>query len=137
MAPSDVVPATFVISAESHLLIADRHSEHVQCAGGSEVRSAGEMFFAFDRRSVWVAQVSNQSTGYCPEPESWDSVAAALDRIGLEHPPHFTLECIFRRCEACGERNIVKDNWFFCDVCGNKLPDKWNFDPGRSSLEKA
>jgi transcription initiation factor TFIIIB Brf1 subunit/transcription initiation factor TFIIB len=35
----------------------------------------------------------------------------------------------FRRCPACGERNIVKDDWFVCGVCGADLPTVWNFLP--------
>lgn len=119
---------TFVVDLKGRLLIADRHSEHVACAGGSDVLSAGEMFFALDDDDdVWVEEVSNQSTGYCPEPESWAAVGAALDRAGLEHPGGFTTACLFRRCEACASRNIVKDGWFHCDLCGASLPEHWNF----------
>jgi hypothetical protein len=25
------------------------------------------------------------------------------------------------------QRNVVKDNWFVCGVCGAELPVKWNF----------
>ncbi len=32
-----------------------------------------------------------------------------------------------RRCLACGQRNIVKDDWFVCGVCGKDLPAAWNF----------
>lgn len=74
-----------------------------------------------------MAEVSNQSTGFCPEPESWPAVAAALDRIGVRHPGRFTTEVVFRRCEKCGERNVVKDDWFACGLCGAELPMGWNF----------
>jgi hypothetical protein len=53
---------TFVIDSEGRLLIADRHSEHVACAGGGEVLSAGELFFVIDGTQVLVEQISNQST---------------------------------------------------------------------------
>ena len=85
------------------------------------------------RAGVRVEFVSNQSTGYCPEPASWPAVAAALDRAGIGHPGRFTAECVFRRCETCGERNLIKDGWFACEVCGAGLLKKWNFeaDPAR------
>src|SRR5689334_13932285 len=40
------IAATFVIDAEGVLRLADRRSEHVACAGGGLVLSAGEMFFS-------------------------------------------------------------------------------------------
>ena len=127
--PGDLIAATFVVDSNERLLIADRHSEHVACAGGGEVLAAGEIFFGIDDRTVVaVAEVTNQSTGYCPEPSSWSAVEAALDRIGLDHPPGFTAECVFRKCVRCGARNIVKDGWFRCDVCSEDLPAHWNFD---------
>ncbi len=120
--------ATFVISAEGVLLLADRSSEHVQCAGGQPVRSAGEMVFDCTD-NIWRAVgVSNQSTGYCPEAESWPQVAAALDAIPLAHPGQFTAPYIFRRCPVCGQINLVKDGDFVCAVCGANLPPQWNLD---------
>jgi hypothetical protein len=71
--------------------------------------------------------VSNQSTGYCPEPASWPAVARALDAAGIAHPGRFTVAVIFRRCDACGERNLVKDDWFECAICGAPLASEWNF----------
>src|SRR4051794_3229139 len=58
------VIATFVIDEAGTLFIADRRSEHVACAGGQPVRSAGEMTFEVAAPTVRVAGVSNQSTGY-------------------------------------------------------------------------
>jgi hypothetical protein len=126
-APEDLLAATFVIDAAGNLLLADRRSEHVACAGGGPVLSAGELFFRVRAGSVAVVEASNQSTGYCPEPESWPAVAAALDRLDVAHPGRFTTEAVFRRCERCGERNVVKDGWFVCGVCGAELPAAWNF----------
>jgi hypothetical protein len=120
------IAATFVVDPAGQLRIADRHSEHVACAGGGDVLSAGEMFFNCEN-DVRVAEVSNQSTGYCPEPQSWPAVAQALDRAEIEHPGEFTTACIFRRCQSCGSRNIVKDEWFHCGVCAAPLPAHWNF----------
>jgi hypothetical protein len=125
--PDALLAATFVIDTDGNLLLADRRSEHVACAGGGPVLSAGEMFFRIDGRLVEVAEAANQSTGYCPEPESWPAVAAALDHIGVPHPGRFTTEVVFRRCGKCGERNVVKDGWFVCGACGAELPAEWNF----------
>jgi hypothetical protein len=116
-------PLTFVVGVDGILRVADRRSEHVACAGGGEVLSAGEITAVRGR----VTDVSNQSTGYCPEPESWPAVADALDRAGIAHPGCFTFEVVFRRCTKCGERNLVKDSWFSCAICGNDLPLAWNF----------
>ncbi len=102
-----LVAVTFVIDPDGQLLVADRDSEHVACAGGGPVLSAGEMFLLAAGETVAVAEVSNQSTGFCPEPKSWPAVAAALDRAAIPHPGRFTSEIAFRRCEACGERNVV------------------------------
>ena len=33
-------------------------------------------------------------------------------------------------CPNCGQRNIVKEGWFVCGVCGADLPATWNFDGG-------
>jgi hypothetical protein len=123
----DYIVATFVIDSTGDLLLAERRSEHVACAGGDAVLSAGEMFFCLEGSAVGVAEVSNQSTGYCPEPESWRVVAAALERIGVPPPSGFTRAIVFRRCEKCEERSIVKDGWFVCGVCGAELPETWNF----------
>lgn len=120
---------TFVVLPDG-LWVADRHSEHVACARGGPVYSAGEMTFAVDRRrqSVEVVYVTNQSAGFCPEPGSWPAVAAALDAAGIGHPGGFNAAMIFRRCPACGATNIVKDGWFECAVCGGELPREWNYD---------
>ena len=74
-----------------------------------------------------MAAASNLSTGYCPEPASWPWLAAVLDRAGIEHPGRFTSEFIFRRCPSCDERNLVKDAHFVCAICGEDLPQLWNF----------
>lgn len=123
--PAGQIVATFVISADGRLHLADRHSEHIACSGGQPVRSAGEIFFAADGAAV--EEVSNQSTGFCPEPESWGAVADALDRIGIPHPGGFTAEFTFRRCPGCGERNLVKDGVLECLICVSELPREWNF----------
>src|SRR5947209_7503654 len=93
--PDQSVPATFVIDAAGRLRVADRRSEHVRCAAGGPVLSAGELFVEVDGDSVEVVAVTNQSTGYCPEPTSWPVVAGALDAAGIAHPAGFTTEYVF------------------------------------------
>lgn len=120
--------ATFVIDAAGNLRLAARHSEHVACAEARPVRSAGEMFF-LRRGAEWeVAELSNQSTGYCPEPESWPHVRRALTSIPLAHPGGFTYACLFRRCPRCDQLNIIKDMLYECGACGAPLPTRWNID---------
>jgi hypothetical protein len=120
------VIATFVVDESGTLRIADRRSEHVACAGGMPVLSAGEMTFSVISESVAVEEASNQSTGYCPEPESWPSVAAALGQAGIQGPAGFTSELTFRRCVHCGALNVVKDHFFECGTCSAELPRAWN-----------
>ena len=122
-----MIVATFIINVDGQLWIADRHSEHVACAAGQPVLSAGEMTFSTDGSEVSVVEVSNQSLGYCPEPSSWPAVAAALDNSALPRPPDFTNAYVIRRCEVCQAKNIVKDGLYECGVCGEPLPLEWNF----------
>jgi hypothetical protein len=119
------VIATFVIDATGVLLVADRRSEHVVCARGGLVQSAGEITFAIDR-DVEIVAVSNQSTGYCPEPESWMTVAEALLAAGMKPPAGFDLACNFRRCIRCSGLTLVKDEAFECAECGAELPAAYN-----------
>lgn len=93
------------------------------------VLSAGEIGFV--READWwaVSEVSNQSTGYCPDVTSWSEVARALDDAGLGRPSGFTHEVVFRRCPGCQEHNIVREDDFICVFCGRDLPETWNVDP--------
>jgi hypothetical protein len=84
------------------------------------------MLFAQDAARWYASEISNQSTGYCPDPDSWPAVAVTLDRLGLAHPGDFTDKVIFRRCPACGQLNIVRDGHFACAVCDSALPAHWN-----------
>ena len=120
-------PFTFVIDLDGTLRLAPRRSEHVACAGGMPVLSAGEIAFEQGPDGPEVTSVTNQSTGYCPESGSWPAVAAALDRIAVPHPGRFTDEFTFRRCPGCGERNLVRDGDFTCAICDVELPAAWNF----------
>jgi hypothetical protein len=125
---SNSIAATFVIDVEGNLLLADRHSEHVACAGGKVVLSAGEIFIIFEGNSLEISDITNQSTGYCPEIESWTHVESALDKIQVSHPSSFTIEFNFRRCSSCSQTNIIKNDSSICLVCNSTLPDKWNFE---------
>ncbi|MFD7446072.1 hypothetical protein [Streptomyces sp. NPDC059909] len=75
-----------------------------------------------------MGDVSNQSTGYCPDVSSWPAVAQALDCAGLERPSSFTHEVVFRRCPGCQELSIVREDDFVCVFCGSDLPEAWNVD---------
>ena len=118
---------TFVVGLGGKLRIADRRSEHVMCAQGKAVLSAGEMTFGWVDDRIVVEGVTNQSTGYCPEPESWEAVATALDRLSIDRPSGFDPVIVFRRCPSCSQINVVKDDRFECEVCQSRLPKQWNF----------
>lgn len=129
-------PFTFVIDLHGDLRLAPRRSEHVACAEGRAVLSAGEMTFRHGPHGWYVTEVSNQSTGYCPAPDSWPAVAAALDRIGIGHPDDFTNEVILRVCATCGERNIVRDDHYVCALCEADLaPDLAGPDAQATAIE--
>ena len=129
--PDGTFIATFVIDTQGEFRVAPRRSEHVACASGGPVLSAGEVTLAVENSKsesqVSVVEISNQSTGFCPEPESWPSVAIALDTIPLERPGSFTREIVFRLCQGCNQRNIVKDCHFVCELCDAELSQTWNF----------
>lgn len=120
-------PFTFVVALDGTLRLAPRRSEHVALAAGREVLAAGEIAFAPTETGWRVTTVTNQSTGYCPDPDCWPAVAAALNQVGVPHPGAFTDEVIFRRCRTCGERNIVRDDDYTCALCDSALPTQWNF----------
>ncbi|MEV7210516.1 MULTISPECIES: hypothetical protein [unclassified Streptomyces] len=122
-------PFTFVVGVDGVLRLAPRRSEHVACAGGDMVLSAGEISFMREADQWTVSEVSNQSTGYCPDVTSWAEVARALDAAELRRPSGFTHEVVFRRCPDCQERNIVREDDFVCVFCGSDLPAAWNADP--------
>ncbi|MFD7561205.1 hypothetical protein ACFV9E_42830 [Streptomyces sp. NPDC059835] len=121
-------PFTFVIDSAGVLRLAPRRSEHVACAGGGPVLGAGEMSFREESRQWVVAEVSNQSTGFRPDISSWPAVAKALDSAGIQHPPGFTHEVVFRRCAACGGPDIMREEDFICVFCDEELPREWNVD---------
>ncbi len=122
---------TFTLMPSGEFRIAPRRSEHVACASGGPVLSAGEVVVDSELN---IKEISNQSTGFCPEPNSWNNVETALDRIGIQHPGEFTTAVVFRLCQQCGQRNIVKDDWFVCGICESELSRDWNFE--RTQVEK-
>ncbi|MCA9716106.1 MAG: hypothetical protein KC468_15610 [Myxococcales bacterium] len=126
-APGEEPTLTYVVTPDGRLRVAERRSEHVACAGGQDVLAAGELTLA-EAGPLRVVELSNQSTGYCPALDCWRALAEALLRVGLPHPDGFTFACEFRRCPACAERNLVKDGWLECALCGAELPAAWNFD---------
>ncbi len=50
---------TFIVGFNGLLWIADRHSEHVACARGGDVLSAGELTFEVDGGIVIVTDITN------------------------------------------------------------------------------
>ncbi|GKQ39326.1 hypothetical protein [Streptomyces sp. A012304] len=119
---------TFVVAPDGLLRLAPRRSEHVACAGGGAVLAAGEIGFLRTPDGRQVDEVSNQSTGYCPDPDCWPAVAAALERAGIGHPGGFTHALLFRRCPRCRENNVVREGVFVCVFCDGDLPRSWNVD---------
>ncbi|MFJ6836956.1 hypothetical protein [Streptomyces sp. NPDC091209] len=130
-------PFTFVVDTEGVLRLAPRRSEHVVCAGGETVLSAGEVSFSEESGRWVVDEVSNQSTGYCPDVGSWPAVADALRRAGFDRPDGFTHPVVFRRCVSCQEVNVVREDDFVCVFCGEALPASWNIDHQRCQVVTA
>ena len=118
---------TFTVDTRGELWLADRRSEHVACAGGEDVLAAGEITFYRVGDGFEIIEVTNQSTGYCPQPSSWPVVAGVLDRMKIQRPSEFTNGFEFRRCEQCTSINLIKEDLYSCDVCGEKLSLSWNF----------
>jgi hypothetical protein len=128
MGRDGLVTATFIITLDGKLCIADRHSEHIACAAGKPVLSAGELTLELVNQSLTVSTVSNQSTGYCPELESWVTVASVLQQVGLNVPSGFDPAFQFRRCPKCNAINVIKENVLECAICETELPVLWNFE---------
>lgn len=117
---------TYVVTLDSRLLLSARGTEHVALAQGANVRGAGELSLEIPRGLVQLTSVTNQSTGYCPEPSCWPHVKAALEAVGIAPPNGFTHEFHFRRCTRCHTINLLKPEFPDCPVCGEQLPEQWN-----------
>jgi hypothetical protein len=120
------VTLTYIVTRDGHLRVSDRHTEHVACARGEAVLAAGELELQVDKSAIAILGITNQSTGYCPEPSCFSAVAQALVLIDLRASAGFTHEFIFRRCPTCHGITIVKEDDFEC-ACGESLPRSWNF----------
>lgn len=133
----DIIICTFIINLENKLVIADRHSEHVQCANGKNVRSAGEIGFQVDnQKRINVFSITNQSTGYCPSAKSWTEVDKALKKIScLTFPNGFEPEFVFSYCPNCKTRQIVREDFYFCPTCEGGLLSEKEFQMKRKGLE--
>ena len=83
---------TYIVDTGGNLWLSDRRTEHVACARGAQVLGAGEIEIALGPDRVTVASITNQSTGYCPEPDCWPAVRDALARAGLEPPGAFSTQ---------------------------------------------
>lgn len=122
----EVLVATFTVALDQSLWIAPRRTEHVACARGESVLAAGELTLRGQPQPE-VVGATNQSTGYCPEPSCWEAARLAFGAVGIPCPQELTYSYTFRLCEGCGERNLIKDDWFECAICGDELPREWNF----------
>ncbi len=120
------IVATFVVKKDKCLYLADRHEEHFNCAGGAPVLSAGEITFYVTSAEFEVTALTNQSTGYCPEPKTRKVVCKALKKAGIAGIDNFTTEFEFRKCTQCDSLNVVKEDWFVCAVCDSDLSKSWN-----------
>ncbi|TNM30759.1 hypothetical protein FH715_11160 [Streptomyces sedi] len=121
--PDDVSePFTFTVDADLLLRLAPRRSEHVVCSGGVLVAAAGEISFTHRGKGWEADEITNQSTGYCPAPDSWAAIDTTLTTAGVGHPAGFTHVFVFRQCPHCGRRNIVRDDYFCCALCDGSLP---------------
>ncbi len=125
------ITATFVIDLNFNLLVNDRHSEHVVCANGQNILSAGEITFEIlakyknKKSKIIISKITNLSTGYCPSPTSWIAIQKTLEKIDIPFPTFFTTAFQFRICNKCGWINVIKDNFFVClnEKCKNELAE--------------
>lgn len=125
------VTFTYVVLPPARLFVADRHSEHVACARGDKVLTAGEI--TFERTgSRWVVfETSNLSTGYCPESSSWHILNEALQAAGFAPVDGFTNPFEFRYCSQCQQTCVIKDDVYECPSCLTVLPENWNYEAPR------
>jgi hypothetical protein len=102
--------------------------EHVVCAIGMPVLSAGEVTFRIDNNHIEIPYITNQSTGFCPEPRSWTAVDKALKKTDINYPNNFSVNFVFRLCTNCNTINIVKEDSYLCAMCNHTLEKQWNLD---------
>jgi hypothetical protein len=71
-----------------------------------------------------TTRIDERRLGHSADLGSLDrSLPAFAEPASTMQPP----DPEFRRCDACGQRNIVKDDDFTCAICGGELPATWNF----------
>jgi hypothetical protein len=128
------VPACYIVDTDYEFWIASRFSEHVTLAKARPVLAAGEVFFGEDGGVATVERITNQSTGYCPEPSSFKIAEFVLAKLKIPHPEEFDPAFQFRWCKPCGNIEIVKDGDFTCLMCGEELPEEWNLDQWRQPV---
>lgn len=124
-------PVTFIVNLAGCLVVAPRRSEHVACAGGLEVLAAGELQLRQMANGLVGSDVTNQSTGYCPDVDCWPVVQLALEAAGIVAPRSWASAFTFRKCPRCSELNVVKEAWFVCALCDAELPAAWNVSARR------
>jgi hypothetical protein len=84
------------------------------------------MRFRQARDGFAIEEATNQSTGYCPEPDSFEALAATLAAAGLPALAGWAHSFVFRRCPACAQLALVKEGDFTCATCGGDLPRERN-----------
>jgi hypothetical protein len=119
------VTSTYIIDIKGVIWIGDRHMEHVVCAKGQPVLSAGEITLTINE-TINASFITNQSTGFCPKPQSWKYTKLALEQANIRYPEELSVALEFRICTHCNTINIIKENHFYCAVCDNQLPNDWN-----------
>jgi hypothetical protein len=122
----ECIPATFIVDTDGAFWIADRGSEHFACARLESLLSAGEVFFTLFGSTPSIYRITNQSTVYCPEPDSWKSVEMALSKTGIEFPDGFEPPFEFRRFTGGRTLAIVRGEVLTCLMCRTDLPRHCN-----------
>ncbi len=112
---------TYIVDQRGMVWVAERHVEHIACARGEPVLAAGELTVDLSVKEFEILAATNQSTGYCPEPECWHALAEALDAAGLDRPDGFEYAFRFGRCRKCRSITVIKEDDFSCAECGSEL----------------
>lgn len=90
-------------------------------------RAAGEVELGVAQKQLVVRGVTNQSTGYCPEPSCFGEIAAALVRVGVSATGRAVARLhLPAMSQVRSDRHREEDD-FECAVCATPLPKEWNF----------
>lgn len=117
---------SYVVLPPMRLFIADRRSEHLACARGEPVLTAGEITFTKGSSGLEVSAANNLSTGYCPESSSWGALDLALRAANLSGIHGFAPSFEFRFCAECSMTCVIKNEVYECPRCLGVLPREWN-----------